>query len=82
MLQVSPLATVAAKSDAIAAFDFRWLLNPSLAPFTRWSYKPLVISDDQRSSAPCCHHHRSVSGITWKLFQDDCHNCRWFPIIA
>ena len=29
MLQVSPLATVAAKSDAIAAFDFRWLLNPS-----------------------------------------------------
>jgi len=51
MLQVSPLATVAAKSDAIAAFDFRWLLNPSLAPFTRWSYKPLLIADDQRSSA-------------------------------
>jgi len=39
---------------------FPLLLNPSLAPFTRWSYKPLVIADDQRSSAPCCHHHPPV----------------------
>ena len=48
MLQVSPLATVAAKSDAIAAFDFRWLLNPSLAPFTlgptnRWSSQMISV---------------------------------------
>jgi hypothetical protein len=27
MLQVSPLITVAAKSDAIAAFDFRLFMN-------------------------------------------------------